>query len=468
VTAADALEGRWTDIFGRDAMIHLLVMASIVAATFQGYLKDRMAGPLPYALADLCLVGAAALWFGQMALYHAPIRGPGRLPNLLLIVIALPALYLLHPGPPLPVEIAGLRGWVEFPVACLIALSVINSAGQVRAYVWLVLGLGAVTALYGIRQYIQGPEAALSVSALAQIRHGSTIMYFDPTLRTTAFRAFSTFTFPAPFAGFMVFGMLLAAGVGLDHTRSRAQRWLCLALIPLLFVGMSVSGTRAALVMLVVGLLVLGWFRGFSARQLFLVPVVFLALHVATLLTAGRVLGRFRSILAEDVAWTYVLQPMVTAARTLAEAPFGLGLGRTGVGVPFAMVQAQPPGYFIFSDGDIGRAAVEMGIFGVILLAVIVFGLLPYAARAARALRDTSAAGTAVGIGALVVGLGVIILVGSPLSTAPHGTIWWFFLGALVKLWMMESEERRWGPGDGERGTVERTWAEPLDAIRDA
>jgi hypothetical protein len=159
---------------------------------------------------------------------------------------------------------------------------------------------------------------------------------------------------------------------------------------------------------------------------------------------------------------------MVTAARTLAEAPFGLGLGRTGVGVPFAMVQAQPPGYFIFSDGDIGRAAVEMGIFGVILLAVIVFGLLPYAARAARALRDTSAAGTAVGIGALVVGLGVIILVGSPLSTAPHGTIWWFFLGALVKLWMMESEERRWGPGDGERGTVERTWAEPLDAIRDA
>ena len=141
-------------------------------------------------------------------------------------------------------------------------------------------------------------------------------------------------------------------------------------------------------------------------------------------------------------------QPIVTAMKSLLRYPFGLGLGRTGVGVPFALAQRQPDGYFIFSDGDIGRAAVEMGVFGVALLAIIIVGILPYAVRATRALASSEIGGTAIGIGALVVGLGIIILIGSPLSTAPHGTIWWFLLGALMKLWMIERDT-----GSGERET---------------
>ena len=35
------LTGEWTDIFRRDRAIHLALVLSIVAGTFQGWLKDR-------------------------------------------------------------------------------------------------------------------------------------------------------------------------------------------------------------------------------------------------------------------------------------------------------------------------------------------------------------------------------------------------------------------------------------------
>ena len=36
--------------------------------------------------------------------------------------------------------------------------------------------------------------------------------------------------------------------------------------------------------------------------------------------------------------------------------------GRSGVGVPFSIVMSQPTGFFVGSDGDIGRAGVEIVI----------------------------------------------------------------------------------------------------------
>ncbi len=434
-------DGRWTDVLRYDALVHLPLMGSIVAATFQGWLKDRLGGPLPYALADLCFVIAAAAWFGAMAIRHTPIRGPGAVPAILLAVILVPTLYLLHPGAPLVVELAGLRAWAEFPVAALIALTAIRTRGQVRAYVGLILALCAVTAAYGIIQYRGGADAAIGVTDLALQRHGSTVLYSVAGTGTVDFRAFSTFTFPAPFAGMMVFGILLATGIVLSPARPTGHRVLVAILIPLLFVGMTVSGTRAALVILLLGLLLLGWYRGLALRQLVLVPLLLLAFHVGALLTAGRVVERFATLLlAESQLWGYLISPVVVAAESLSESWFGMGLGRTGVGVPFAIVQSFPSGYFIFSDGDIGRAAAELGIVGLGLLAAIVFGIVPNVHRAARALVATPSADLALGIGPLLVATGVLILIGSPFSSAPHGIMWWFLAGAVFRLEMVSGE----------------------------
>ena len=105
----DELADRWTDIFRRDQLVHLGIMASIVLGTFQGYLKDHIPGFLPYALAELCFLAAFVAWFGTLVVRHLPVRGPGIVPGVVLTAIFVPVLFLIHPTSPLVLEIAGLR-----------------------------------------------------------------------------------------------------------------------------------------------------------------------------------------------------------------------------------------------------------------------------------------------------------------------------------------------------------------------
>jgi len=439
----EGFRNTWTDIFRSDTLIHLCLMVSIVTGAFQGWLKDRMGGALPYALSDGAFVAAVFLWVATAAVYRRPLLRSPRGTSMDLIVLAViiaPALYLLAPDTPFLIKVAGLRAWSLFPIGCLIGMSVIRTPGQVRAYVGVIIIVCLITGLYGINQYIKGPQEALA-TALGQERHGSTVFYDITGTTTTDFRAFSTFTYPAPFAGMMVFGILLAAGVLFARARPALQRIAAALVIPVLFVAMTVSGTRAALVTLLVGLLVLGWLRGLSFAQLLLIPTLLIGLHVATILTSGRIVARYQSLLLhEGETWMYISNPIRTAIQSLASQPFGLGLGRTGTGVPFAIVSRMPLNYFVFTDGDIGRAAVELGLIGLVVLGFIVFGLLPRMMTAARALVRSDETDLALGIGGLVLSTGLVILIGSPLSTTPHAVIWWLLFGALVRLAMLRAD----------------------------
>src|SRR5689334_327849 len=204
---------RWTDILRYDPLVHLGVMGAIVAGVFQGYIKDRVGGFIPYLLSDGLFVFAVVAWFGAMAVRHTRFRGPQRAIGVILAAAIVPAFYMLAPGTPLLIKVAGLRAWIEFPAAALVALSVIRNVEQVRVYVRLILLLCLITAIYGIVQYRAGPDVVARAGALALARHGSSTAYYLENSGQVEFRAFSTFTFPAPFAGMMVFGMLLASGI---------------------------------------------------------------------------------------------------------------------------------------------------------------------------------------------------------------------------------------------------------------
>ena len=58
-----------------------------------------------------------------------------------------------------------------------------------------------------------------------------------------------------------------------------------------------------------------------------------------------------------------------------------------------------------------------------------------------RHLVGSQAEDVGLGCGALIISTGVLLLIGSPLSSVPHATIWWFLLGALLKLSMLRSED---------------------------
>ncbi len=433
--------GSWKDVWYADRLIHLPIMASIVFGTFQGYLKDRIAGGLPYALADGMFLLAVLAWLGTIAVRNAPLRGPGATVSIIVTIIVVPIVYFLFPGATLLVRMAGLRSWILFPMAALIAMSAIRTVGQVRAYIGLLMILCVITALYGIRQYFAGPEVLLDIGELAQLRHGSTLRYVLGSGRL-GFRAFSTFTFPGPFAAMMVFGILLAAGTVTSKLEKPKTRWMYGFLIPLFFIGLTVSGTRAALIILALGLVTLFWYRRLTLVQMLLVPFGIIAVHLTTVFAAGQLLDRFRTLLVEEgLFWLYVSAPIKTALEYLAEHPFGIGLGRTGIGVPFAITQRMPTDYFVFTDGDVGRAAVEMGLLGLVIILLIVVVVVLYAPPALRTLRGSSADATALGIGPLLIASAVGISIGSPLSSIPHGLIWWFLFGALMKLAMMRSQE---------------------------
>ena len=427
----------WTDIFRSDTLMHLCILVSIAAGCFQGYLKDRFAGPVPYALADAAFMAAAFLWFAGLVVYRRSIDDPGHVAAAVLGLVAVPFLYLLLPGTPLPIQLAGLRAWSVMPLACLMGLSTVRTAGHVRAYVGWIALLCVVTAIYGIRQYQVGPDVTLGISNLATERHGRTVFYEVLGSGQAEFRAFSTFTFPAPFAGMMVFGMLLAAAAGVSRNVRMRWRLVCLLLLPLFFVGLAVSGTRSGLVMLLAGLVIIARFRRLNWRTILLTAPLLVAAQMGLQLTSGRAFDRFATVVTrEGLLWGYVFTPVVIAWRALAAAPFGLGLGRSGVGVPYRWVASMPRGFFGWSDGDVGRAAIEMGVIGVGLVLVIALYLLPVAYRSARVLLSEGheEEDIAMGVGALVLSTGALVLIGSPLSTVPHGIIWWFLLGALIKL----------------------------------
>jgi hypothetical protein len=430
------LRNEWTDIFRSDTLVHLALMGSIAAGCFQGWLKDRVAGWLPYALSDGLYLVTVALWFATIVVYREPLvrsSHRSRYPFVLFGLLALPLLYLLAPGTPLTIELAGLRAWTAFPIAFLIAMTIIRTPGQARAYVGLVLILCVITGAYGVVQYIRGPQAALE-TPLATLRHGSTVFYRIEATGQTGFRAFSTFTFPAPFAAMMVFGLLLGAGLIANRLRPGAERMLAVLIAPLLFVAMSLSGTRAALIILLIGLAVLAWLRGLTRGQLIALILLALALHVATVMTSGRVTNRLVTAVQEGAAWTYVTTPIRTALTALHDTLLGSGLGRSGVGVPFFLMARMPRDFFVYGDGDIGRAAAEMGLMGLLWLVMLVVGMLPEMLHAAKKLAQSDQRDLGLGIGALVLSEALVILIGSPLSSTPHAIIWWFLFGAAVRL----------------------------------
>ena len=96
------LANKWTDVFRADPAVHFGIIGSIAAACFQGWLKDRIGGVLPYALSDGFFVFAFMWWlatraFRRDALLVTP-RGPMQIT--LLLVTLLPAMYLAVPGTP--------------------------------------------------------------------------------------------------------------------------------------------------------------------------------------------------------------------------------------------------------------------------------------------------------------------------------------------------------------------------------
>ncbi len=427
-------------LFRQDRAIHLTLIVTITIGFCLGYIKDHNASPLSYFLFDLGLFAALAFWLAGRIRYHAAIFPRTPLTRALIIFYITCFLYALHPDVPLLIGISAFRGWCVFSLAFLLGYDIIRSPRQVKTYLLVVVLLAVVTGLYGLYQYSAGIESAIQPDELIAERH-QYATYITPA-GEIEFRIFSTFVSAGAFGAMMAYASFIALTLATSKALSGRVRFLLiLAMVPML-TSMVLTGTRAAIVMMLIGLMVFWWFKHNMRVYLGAAALLYIGIQLGIGLTEGRAADRFATLADPELISDRLSGPFMTGFNALIETPMGGGLGRTGHGVPFFLGGWYPQFQTVFSDGDFGRIMIEMGVVGLILLTYVLFTAIRGAIRSLRILQKSPHEDLALAIvgGAIMVGVGT--LVGSPFLGIPHGMLWWFFLGAAFKLSAIYQQEQ--------------------------
>ncbi len=430
-------------LWRHEKLVHLPLVGAILLGFVLAPIKDRYPSPVSYFLFDIFFALALFFWAtmrvrrGRALLPETPVT------KVLLVFYVLCAVYALFPGIPLPIGLAAFRGWCFFSLAYLLGYDITRSGRHARAYLLLVILLAVLAGVYGIYQYVAGVESAIPDDELATERHRFAT-YVTPT-GEVEFRIFSTFVSAGAFGSMMAYASALALILSLSREIAPLWRFLLrLGIVPMM-TSLVLTGTRAALIMVFIGLILLWWHRRSVRVYLVAAALISFGVRVGIDLTEGRAAERFASLADIGLILGRVSNPLRAGFQALLESPWGHGLGRTGHGVPFFMGQWYPTFHPIFADGDFGRILVEMGAVGFVMLALLVGTALRTAWRALQRLKGTPDEEVALAIvsGAFMVGAGT--LVGSPLLSIPQGMLWWFFLGAVLKLADLERRrERAW------------------------
>lgn len=454
------------NIFREDRLVHGTLVVTITIGFFLGYIKDHYPSSVNYFLFDIGLAVSLFLWLTskdrlrRFTLPKTPLTQP------LLLFYTVCFVYMCFPDVPFSVSLSAFRGWCVSSLAFLLGYDLMESPRQVKTYLWIVVTLAMVSGIYGVYQYVVGTESAIGQETIIMQRHlGATYVTEEGEVE---FRIFSTFVSAAAFGSMMAYASFIALTLAISERVGRLEKFLLmLAIIPMM-TSLVLTGTRAALMMMIIGLLILCWYKRRFRIYVTIVALIVVGIYLGIELTEGRAVKRFATLTDPEVLTGRLSAPLVIGLRSLMEAPLGQGLGVTGHGVPFFLMQRYPSFQPIFSDGDFGRVMVEMGIVGFFLLSFILWR----AARGAQksflklrakhrfqevtALRRIRGArksflklrgtaeedlGLAIFGSAIMIGIGT--LVGSPFLGIPHGMLWWFFLGAIFKLPTLAAERRR-------------------------
>jgi hypothetical protein len=444
-----------TYLLRRETLIHASLIGAIVVGFFLAYIKDRYPSPVGYFLFDIVLALALFFWVTTRVRQGKALLPTTPLTKVMLVFYVGCFVYVLVPDVPMLVGLSALRGWCFFSLAYLLSYDVIKSGRQVRTYLLLVVVLAVITSVYGLYQYTAGAENVIREDDLLAERH-QFATYMTPS-GEVEFRIFSTFVSAAAFGSMMAYASCIALTLAIGKTTTRTLRFfLLLGIVPMI-ASLVLTGTRAALVMVIIGLAVLWLYKRAVRAYVVAVGLIYMGIQVGIGLTEGRAADRFASLMDPNLLLGRLSNPFIAGFRSMLESPLGQGLGITGHGVPFFLGSWYPTFHPVFADGDFGRIMVEMGGLGLLLLTVLLGTAVAGAVKALRRLRNTPHEDTALAIvsGAVMIGIGT--LVGSPFLSIPQGMLWWFFLGALFKLYALERRRRIvwqqvWKPADSQRG----------------
>ncbi len=428
-----SLREKLVAILKSDRLINATVLAAICIGFIHGWLKVTFNHPATTFLFDGLLGIALALVYFKKRARGAPFFLNTPVGKALLAFYFLCFVYLFVPGgPPLLVGIAAMRGWCFASLMYCLGYHLTESVTQIKGYFYVLVLLGVLTAIYGIRQSPQEIQQRSVQDAHFAERYKG--IYYATSSGRLELRRFSTFVSSGVFGGVMAFVSIFAISLFTDRKEGKTERTLLmLAILPLSY-GLVLSGARSALIMLAAGFATIAWYRRRLQTLIVLPAVLVLALSYGVEKTSGGATERYETLLQRETIFMRMLIPTVIGWRSMEENPIGHGLGKSGYSVPFFL--AGRTGYtdYLAADGDLGCLMIEMGILGLILFGRILWAATRTVYESLLKLRDSPVSTVALASAACIVIAIMIFPIGSPFLGIPTGALTWFFLGTLQKL----------------------------------
>jgi hypothetical protein len=143
-----------------DPMIWLLLIVGFLLGPLKLLGASWFAYALPDSIAGLVLLLVAL----ERLVAGKPLLATSRLTLPLVFLGAYCLLEVLNPEAPAVRSLMGLRSWLLYSAFYFVGLYTFRSVRQLERLYVLLLGIGFVTALYGVYQWEVGPEAFASWS----------------------------------------------------------------------------------------------------------------------------------------------------------------------------------------------------------------------------------------------------------------------------------------------------------------
>ncbi len=448
-TESRSMIRRLLDVVAGERMANFAVAAALVIGFFHGWLKLRIRHPISTFLFDIPVIFAMLITFfrlGSWRDWFPPSHASRALMAFYGVVGVWFLLAMVLPwGAPLLPAVAALRGWAFATLTFGLGYHIIQSRRQLHGYFILVILLAAVTAAYSTRQTLEEVEAMRAMDPYFELMTRGQ-GYVDDEGRLVL-RRFSTFVSSGAFGGAMALSLLFLAALVTDRTVGRGEKAILIALALLIAWGMSLSGSRSSLIALILGLMLVIWFRRLSAPIWILGGVFAVALYLAVRSTDGGAWDRFSNLELETI-WGRFYIVWAPGVRFLLKSAFlGGGLGKAAVGLPGSLLSYFPQYEVWGVDGDLGKTMAELGIVGVVVVGWLLLAALRDGFEVLKRRRDDAIGTLTLGAVACFSIAVVTFPIGSPFIGIPLGVLTWFFLGAAIKLDHIESAAARATPG---------------------
>lgn len=409
------------------------VAIALIIGFYHGLLKRSYPGILSTFAFDLPLVlGLVVVWRGLET--RRPLFTNSRTAIALKFVILICFLFFVLPSDvPWLIRIASLRGWLMAPLMFLVGYHVLKTPEQLRLIGWLTIALSVAVTIYGM---MQDPSEILKAKVedegFVKTINGATYTRADGR---AGFRVFSTFVGAGMFAMAVTVGCIFAVAEVSDTRAGIIWRLLFAGAIGFCLNGILISGSRSSVLTVTLGCAVVAWLRGAIRKFGPILLAIGIGAGVAS--SVFKIWDLSRMSEAFSPAQIYgrsfiVIKPSI---YTLLENPFGHGLGTSTHGVPVVFLHLISGFKAIPIDGDLGHAAVDLGLVGMVAYTIMIIRATRDSLMWAKAFRGTESETIAIMGSAIMVLCLPAFITGTPFLHVPVGALDWYFIGAINRIY---------------------------------